>query len=394
MKNKTAANPFISFYTKHKISPIHQDISDFKRHLARREKLYRLLALVPSVFKDRTVLEIGPGGGYNALALFFWGADVVFVEPNPKAQEELPQLLKSYKIKKGRWKLFSRKIEEFVTNKKYDIVIAEGFIPGLYKRNEVIAKISGLVSPGGVVVVTCMDEMSFFFELVKRLLAHRLIWKQNAKRFTEKVDLLSRAFLPHLKSLRFASRPIHDWVADNFLNPAIYGEFFSIAECLEEFGDDFMFLGSSPAMFNDYSWYKDFEFDSRKSLLEQFHTKRHVFMLWDMPESFRKKDANKILVEEIHGFRMFSSRIEHDLNDKKAGEITRRLRRIKHLTTSIDARIPKAIDEAISLLLDKDLDEYKIANAKKLVTAFGRGQQYVSLTRRFTNKLRVNQRCL
>lgn len=386
MKNKSTINPFISFYTKYKISPIHQDIQNFRRHLLRREKLYRLLGLAPVAFKDKTILEIGPGGGYNALVLFSWGANLDFIEPNPKAQEELPILFKKYKIKNNRWKLFPCKIEEFVINKKYDIVIAEGFIPGLYRRNEIIAKISDLVGFGGVVVVTCIDELSFFFELVKRLVAHRLLQKKNAEKFSIKVELLSHAFSSHLKSLRFASRPVRDWVADNFFNPAIYGNFFSIAECIEEFGKDFTLLGSSPSMFTDYSWYKDTEFDSHNSFLEQFYTKRHVLMLWDMPESIRAKEANKNLVQEISELRKFASKTEQDLNEENIKKIIKRLQRIKILTKAVDIRIYKTINEAISLLLDKDLNAFKISHASELAFAFGRGQQYLSLVKNFTTQ--------
>lgn len=383
MKNKSTINPFVSFYSKHKISPIHQDIQDFKRHLLRREKLYRLLGIAPVAFKDKTILEIGPGGGYNALVLFLWGANLDFIEPNPKAQEELPTLLKKYKIRNDRWKLFPCRIEEFTINKKYDIVIAEGFIPGLYRRNEIIAKISNLVDFGGVVVTTCIDELSFFFELVKRLVAHRFLQKKNAEKFSKKVELLSRAFSSHLNSLKFASRPVGDWVADNFLNPAIYGKFFSIAECIKEFGKDFTLLGSSPSMFTDYSWYKDTEFDTNHSFLGQFYAKRHVLMFWDMPESIRAKELNKNLVQEISELRKFASKAELDLNDRNIKKIVKRLQRIKDLTRVVDIRIYKAINEAISLLLDKDLNEFKISHASKLTSAFGRGQQYISLVKSF-----------
>ncbi|MEW6087948.1 MAG: class I SAM-dependent methyltransferase [bacterium] len=384
MKTNSVINPFISFYTKYKISPVHQDIRNFRRHLLRREKLYRLLGLVPVTFKDKAILEIGPGGGYNALVLFLWGANIDFIEPNPKAREELPILFKKYKIKDDRWKLFPCKAEEFEINKKYDVVIAEGFIPGLYRRNEVIAKISDSVNFGGVVVVTCVDELSFFFELVKRLIAHRFLQKKNAEEFSKKVTLLSRAFSSHLKSLKFASRPIQDWVTDNFLNPAIYGNFFSVAECIEEFGENFMPLGSSPSMFTDYSWYKDTEFNSRNSFLEQFYAKRHVLMSWNMPETIRTKEANNNLAQEISELRKFAGKAEQDLTEKSIKEIVKRLQRIKGLIRAVDIRIYKAINEAIGLLLDKDLDEFKISHASGLASAFGRGQQYLSLAKKFT----------
>lgn len=61
MKN-FKSNSFIEFYRKNKISPVRQDISDFKKHLKRREKLYRTIGLPIITFSNKDVLEVGPGG--------------------------------------------------------------------------------------------------------------------------------------------------------------------------------------------------------------------------------------------------------------------------------------------------------------------------------------------
>ncbi len=383
MDNKDKQNPFISFYGKHGISPVHQDVRNFKVHLMRREKLYRLLGLPLAVFNDRTILEVGPGGGYNALAFFAWGAKVDFVEPNPTAQEELPRLLSRYNIKKDRWRIISSKIEDFKSDRQYDVVIAEGFIPGLYDRRKVIDRISGLVKNGGVAVVTCLDDVSFFFEFVRRIIAYRLLQEKKVKEFSEKVTLLSRAFSTHFRSLKYTSRPLRDWVVDTFLNPFVYGKFFSIADCVKEFKKDFMMLGSSPDMFTDCSWYKNIEFNQQKALLEQFFSKRHILMFWDAKESIREPGLNAALVKEIYDLRQYVSKIESRLNEACIKNIIERLRHIKYLSVDIDARISAAIEESIDLLRKKKLTALKIAKADRLGSAFGRGQQYVSLAKKF-----------
>jgi len=378
-------NPFISFYGRHKISPVHQDIRDFRLHLKRREKLYRMLGLPPVIFRGRTVLEVGPGGGYNSLALFFWGAEKVdFVEPNLKARQELPRLLARYKIEKERWELFPCKIEDFKSAERYDIVIAEGFIPGLYSRGEAIKKLSRLVNRGGVVVVTCVDELSFLLELVKRLVGMRLLKVNKINGFGGKVKTLSSAFSSHLRTLKYNSRPVRDWVADQFFNPALYGNFFSIADCIKEFGDDFMPLGTSPSMLTDYSWYKNTEFDSRKDMLTQFYMKRHILMSKDMKESVRPAEDNERLVRAAHELRVFAGKVEDNLTKKNISMIAAMLRDISDLTDDIDKGASNAIREAAALLLDKDLTVSKIASSKRFASAFGRGQQWVSLVKQFT----------
>ena len=86
-------NPQLSYYLTHGISPVHQDISDLNLHLVRREKLYRKLGIPSIAFKNKRLLEIGPGGGFNSLAFFAWGANIDFVEANPIACDEIKKLM-------------------------------------------------------------------------------------------------------------------------------------------------------------------------------------------------------------------------------------------------------------------------------------------------------------
>ena len=109
-------NPYLSFYGKYKISPVKQDLSNLNLHLARREKLYRTLGIPVFAFQRKSVLEVGCGGGHNALAFLLWGAQVDLVEPNPKAREEIQPLFDRYNIDQDRWRLIDTMIEDFNIN--------------------------------------------------------------------------------------------------------------------------------------------------------------------------------------------------------------------------------------------------------------------------------------
>jgi len=381
-------NPLLSFYEENRISPVHQDITDFGKHLARREKLYRSLGLPPMFFSNSKVLEVGPGGGFNALALFSWGASVDFVEPNPTAQFELQKLLTTHNIDQSRWKLFNDKIEAYTPTHSYDIVLAEGFLPGLNERSQIIQKLGSVVQKGGVVVVTCIDDVSFLMETVKRLVGTYLLQKRNATTLEEKVTILSKSFSTHLGKLKNASRPVADWVTDNFLNPALlHGKMFSIGNCIEEFGEEFAILGSSPSLFTDLSWYKDIDFDQYHHSLKQFKEKQHLLLLKEcMLDTTRPVEANEQLEQAAFELRQFFSENENVLTriDVKQ-RIIDKLRNLSELTHAVDSRISMAIDEAVSLILDDHINEEKIAHANHLASAIGKGQQYVSLVKKFTN---------
>lgn len=86
-------NNFLEYYGKHNISPVKQDISDIELHFAKREKLYRQLGIPNIAFRNSRILEIGPGGGYNTLAFFKWGENIIeLVEPNKAGLEDLQKL--------------------------------------------------------------------------------------------------------------------------------------------------------------------------------------------------------------------------------------------------------------------------------------------------------------
>jgi len=383
MDSQDSTNPYLAFYGEHHISPVHQDLSNFRSHLERREKLYRMLGLPLPVFSSKRILEVGPGGGYNTLTLFIWGGNVDFVEPNPAAREDLKQLLAKYRIAGPRWNLYPGVIEEYAPEFFYDIVIAEGFIPGLYDRRQVIAKLKRLARPGGVVVVTCFDELSTFFEVLKRLVAHCLI--RNVTDYQEKVTILCRAFESHLKTLRYVSRPIADWVQDMFLNPAFHGRIFNIADCIEEFGAEFDFLGGSPAMFTNYQWYKDSDFDNRANIINQYKMKRHTLLFWDMPESIRPAADNDLLSGLASRIRSLAGELEQDWQTG-INIISQRmiplLKEFNSFAGDLDGRVSGTINEVIELLTTSNLTAAKVARAGYFSKAFGRGQQYISLVKK------------
>ena len=376
-------SPMLSYYSKYGICPVHQDITNFDLHLSRREKLYRTLGMPQILFTNRTVLEIGPGGGFNSLAFFKWGANVEFIEPNLNARKEIPILLKKYQIDKTRWTIYPTTVENYSIKKTYDIVIAEGFLPTVPDKKEVIQKISNLVNPGGVAVVTCIDDISYFFEHLKQIVAKKLV--NDIDNYDEKLTILCKAFSSHLESLQYSSRPIKDWVQDCLLNPwikQIDRNWFSIADCIILFGDDFNLLGSSPSMFTNYSWYKDLSNNSQQTYIDQFKMKRHMLMMTGLKETVESAEENGRLFTHIHELEKLSASTGDTFSQEDIKKLTKKLKKISRISQKIDMKISFAIDEAIILLQDNNLTAETVATADKFKQAFGLGQQYVSMVKR------------
>lgn len=379
-------NQYIKHYGEHNISPVHQDISNFELHLLRREKLYITLGMPAAFFAGRRLLEIGPGGGYNALAYFRWNAKVDFVEPNKKAQDELPELLGGHAI--GGYKLFKGKFEEHRARRKYDIVIAEGFIPLMENRLEIVGKIFSYLSPGGVCVVTCVDDVSYFFEYLRKIIAYKLFSCLGVSGFDEKVAILAKAYASHYRTLKYASRPVEDWIVDNLMNPYSFGDLFSVGELIDAIPCGFEVLGCSPSMFTNYSWYKDYGFDSSAEFKRQFAMKRHNLIMAGVDETVRPKAKNDELAKLARRIRAIIEENGDRLDTGVSRKIAETLDEIRRNLSDADRRVPEAVGEAAELFLDASLTVGKISRARRFASAFGRGQQYVSIVKRFTHDVK------
>src|SRR5436190_583873 len=105
--------PYLDFYKKHNIAPVAQDISDLQKHFARREALYRSLGLLPGYFKDKVLLEFGPGRGHNALYTKSLAPQkYVLVDANPVGLEATQALLKKYPLKTDNFEVVESYFQE------------------------------------------------------------------------------------------------------------------------------------------------------------------------------------------------------------------------------------------------------------------------------------------
>lgn len=142
-------NSFLEYYGEHQISPVAQDISDLALHYRKREKLYRQLGMPPRLFQNADILEVGPGSGYNTLAFFAWGGNVHLVEPNPAGRRDMKQLFCERQVLENKYEIYETTIEEFQSEQRYDIIIAEGFLHSIDNAKSIIQKLKSKIIRGG-----------------------------------------------------------------------------------------------------------------------------------------------------------------------------------------------------------------------------------------------------
>lgn len=390
---------FLEFYRKHNISPVSQSLKDIELHFQRRIGLYRTLGLPPSHFKGLEVLEVAPGSGHNSIVTATFGArSYDLVEPNLAGFNEMLSLFDKYQVKDSSIRFFNNRLEEFAEKKTYDIVLCEGLIPGLSNQDLFIDNLSNKVRSGGILVVTCADAVSVFFESLRRYLA-RILVAQSGIEFATKggvaqiVHYLSKIFESHLMFLTGISRPVEDWVWDNLLNPAAASlaasNEFSIEKCLEVLGDRFYFFGSSPTFMADWRWYKTLPGDPREfnePFLKSFSLQRHN-LLNHQEIGFSDASAGERL---YHCCKTFASYVEKR-DPLSPGYFDAEICR-KELNPVVDVLkilsdcglkdSVAAISEFVYLFNGGRLPTTQsISEMKAFRGAFGKGQQYVSLVR-------------
>ncbi len=375
-------NSFLEYYGEHQISPVAQDISDLALHYRKREKLYRQLGMPPRLFQNADILEVGPGSGYNTLAFFAWGGNVHLVEPNPAGRRDMKQLFCERQVLENKYEIYETTIEEFQSEQRYDIIIAEGFLHSIDNAKSIIQKLKSKIIRGGVIVVTCMDEMSMFVEQMKRLICHYMI--SDIEEYEEQVAFCTRLFEPQFSNLDGMSRKVEDWVRDDMLNPAFNNEvILDLSEAIQTFGEDFYVLGSSQKIFTDYSWYKDLSYRENENCIAQFAQKQHTFFMTGIKESKLNEYEHCFLKQQISAIRskciVFEKTGVDVIND-----VLDLLGSIIHVAASIDLRLLNFINECCEILERlKQETSFSLEKYQTFFHAVGRTQQYLSMVKKY-----------
>ena len=256
----------LSYYQEHQINPVPIGIEDprgWQAHLVKRRNLYeKHLGIPMALLRDRSVLEFGCNSGENSLVLAHHGAKLTLVEPNEQVYQRLRGLFSQFGLESCLVDLIPRRVDNFETSNRYDLVVAEGFINHLADRDEAARKITRLVAPGGRAVISFDCLYGHFLEMTRKL----VFWKAcrvagiDDGHCDAALEMARRLYLDDFSRIS-TSRPFEAWWQDVLLNPFVswsclwnYGELLEIVE--DEGGE---FLSSSPrwSTTDDFTWHKD-----------------------------------------------------------------------------------------------------------------------------------------
>ena len=298
----------LKYYIEEKFNPVPITFSSKKKIEAHYEKRINLvenhLKIPLTLLKGKDVLEFGCNGGENACVLASYGANVYLVEPNKKMHDLIKSNFK--KIKKlNNLKLLSEdSLEVFKNKKKFDLVIVEGFLNTLKKRNEYFKKISNFLKPKGILIINYDDSYGVIFEFLKSIILLKAC-KLNGINFRKNDSLkIAKKFFEKEFSKLNKSRNFPSWWKDQLVNPYA-SKTWKLKDILKLSNSSNLYMYSTSPIFDKsshFQWYKNLTLIGKKAsdknsyILESWKS-NFLSFLFNKPLSQKKKISNKVLME-------------------------------------------------------------------------------------------------
>ncbi len=247
---------FVKYYSNNAISPVSQDLRGIEYHFRKRRLLYQSLGITERFIHLSDVLEFGPGSGHNSIYVASLGPRrYELVEGNAVGLAHTEALLRAHLNRETDCRLRHSMIEDYRSDSRFDLVLAEGLVPFQADPAGVFRHIASFVCKGGTLVITTTSAATCLPETLRRIFA--TIETDGIDALAAKLDRLRGELGSHLATLPGANRPIDDWMLDNVLQPFYGRKLFTFEEALFEAKSALEFLGSSPIFVTDYRWYKD-----------------------------------------------------------------------------------------------------------------------------------------
>ncbi len=378
----TKERPYLDYYGSRGIIPARQDTRDRTKHLRRREVLYRELGMVPAWLAGKLVIEFGPGPGDNALVTASYGPrHYVFVDGNPKSVAAINKRIGAGDYGAVDCECRESDLLDYRDERRFDLVICEGVIPGQVDPARYLRHVAGFVAPGGLVVLTTISYTSIMSEVCRRLV--KPVYAARYDDFDSLVAGLVDFFESDLNSLTGMSRRHDDWILDQILHPW-QANTFTLLEAIDTIGDDFDLHGTQPKFVDDWRWYKSIDGpDSGINALarEQYVKALAAFLDYRVdPDMARDVDGQAL---EAACRRAFELHLEIWHADDTA-RLPAFFSLVHEIAESLDGRMDGTAQSFRDYVRGMESLVGGDGNADfgAFRTMFGRGQQYASFIRR------------
>ncbi|MBF0421767.1 MAG: class I SAM-dependent methyltransferase [Magnetococcales bacterium] len=370
----------IGYYRQ--VQPFQRDTSDLNLFLNTRNALYRHLGIVPAFLFRQSIVEFGPGFGENAiLPLLHKPRRYVLVDSNENCLEKTRDRLTPHRHPDTQLDYRLCTIDEFHSDETFDLVICESVIPREIQPEKMLLSVARHVSMGGVLIITCQDQVSTFAELLRRLIT-LLVVPLNAP-LEDKLARLVPLFEPHLKTIQGMNRSPSNWILDNLLRPW-EDVSFSIVDAIHALRDRFDVHGTSPRFITDSRWHRIIQSDdpgfndiAEKDYYSQVHNLIN-HREWTPAVPVEK---NKQLLEMCLKIFELVRTVENQQDRNLVPVILDHLQTVIELAADFSVATGQALRD-YHRVLDRFHRSGVLEPFSEFAPLFGRGQQFASFVRR------------
>ena len=373
--------PFLSYYKKINNIPV-VDINDLKQEtlIKQRFNFYFKIGITPSELKNKSVLELCAGTGYNAYYLIKYCKinKITLVDKNPSSLKTLKKNLSKF----NNVKIINKDVDHFNTNEKFDYVIIENAIQGFSNPKKFLKKLLKFTKLDGIIILTLTDLYGIFSEKLRYLYAIMLMKQNNIKVFDERLNFLSKLFYRHLKYLSKNTRRADKWVLDNMLHNQwiIKTKYFDYLDLNKILENKCLIKSFSPCFSKDFVWYKNMTFKNHNQhIINNFIDERINFL--DFETQFTKNSKN--LSSYITKFTRKISKINFDKNlkNKEMDEIYNIIFEINKILNKLRPKnkISLALKEFLEMIIKFKKNKKLDLKTKYFYKLWGKGTQQISL---------------
>ncbi|MBN2210039.1 MAG: methyltransferase domain-containing protein [Sedimentisphaerales bacterium] len=192
-------------------------LSDFMAQ--RLFMLQNRLHLPLQMWADRSVLEFGPAAGENALVNALLGAYIYLVEPVEAFHEKIRDYFTTWGQDHRLKQLTASTFNEFQTDKRFTMVIAEGFVYTTGPAEQWTRRLASFCNEQGFILVSFPVISGFLIEMLQSRICRMAAERYNLDKF-QAADLILGAkwqSIPH-------SRSFESWANDVLFHPFIRHE--------------------------------------------------------------------------------------------------------------------------------------------------------------------------
>lgn len=254
-----AEDKLFNYYERQDILPTFGNFkssTELEAYASQRRELFSdKLVLPPRLFRDADVLEFGPDSGENALVFAGWGANMTLAEPNRHAHPKIEAYFAHFGLTQRLRELALADVEGFISDRRFDIIDAEGFIYTVQPSEKWLGIFHRLLNPDGYAVVSYYERYGGFFELALKAI-HAAGKALSGRAALDTAKMLFEAkwdSIPHTRSFE-------SWLMDVLENPFVRHRYFLDAAslCAAAHGQGFDVHSAWPAYRDglDIYWHK------------------------------------------------------------------------------------------------------------------------------------------